>query len=116
MAYIDGFVIAVPAAKKQEYIESGATFSKLMKEFGATRIVDCWGDDTPSGAVVRWADRVGSGNRAVGTGPPHQADHAPEGASAGHIQSLEHVGGRERPAGGARQHGVHGLEHRAQIE
>jgi uncharacterized protein YbaA (DUF1428 family) len=52
MAYIDGFVVAVPAAKKKEYVEGSATFSKLMKEFGATRVVDCWGDDVPVGKLT----------------------------------------------------------------
>lgn len=52
MAYIDGFVLAVPAAKKQEYLESAQKFSKIFKEFGATKMVECWGDDVPDGKIT----------------------------------------------------------------
>lgn len=49
MAYVDGFVIAVPAANKQKFIDHARTFDPLFIEFGATRIVECWGDDVPHG-------------------------------------------------------------------
>ncbi len=52
MAYIDGFVSAVPAANKQAYLESAKKFSKLFRELGATRVVECWGDDVPEGKVT----------------------------------------------------------------
>lgn len=47
--YIDGFVIAVPSANKQAYLASARAFALLAKEFGATRVVECWGDDVPVG-------------------------------------------------------------------
>lgn len=52
MAYVDGFVIAVPAIRKQEYLDSALGFAKLLKEFGATRVVECWEDDVPNGEVT----------------------------------------------------------------
>ncbi len=49
MAYIDGFVIAVPTANKQKFIDHANTFDTMFIEYGATRVVECWGDDVPVG-------------------------------------------------------------------
>ena len=49
MAYIDGFVIAVPTANKQAFIDFARTFDPIFLEHGATRVVECWGDDVPHG-------------------------------------------------------------------
>ena len=49
MAYIDGFVIAVPNANKDQFIAHAREFDRLFLEFGATRIVEGWGDDVPDG-------------------------------------------------------------------
>ena len=49
MAYVDGFVAAVPVANKQAYIEHAREAAVLFKEWGATRIVETWGDDVPAG-------------------------------------------------------------------
>jgi uncharacterized protein YbaA (DUF1428 family) len=52
MPYVDGFVVAVPAANKQAYLKSALNFAKLVKEYGATRIVECWGDDVREGKLT----------------------------------------------------------------
>jgi len=52
MPYIDGFVLAVPAAKKQEFIEHAEFVDSLIMEVGATRILECWADDVPDGKVT----------------------------------------------------------------
>ena len=39
MSYIDGFVIAVPTANKQEFIEHARHFDSLFIELGAIRVI-----------------------------------------------------------------------------
>lgn len=50
--YVDGFVIAVPASNKQAYLDSATAVAKLFKEYGATRVVECWGDDVREGKLT----------------------------------------------------------------
>jgi uncharacterized protein YbaA (DUF1428 family) len=52
MNYVDGFVVAVPAANKQAYLEQAREALPLFKEFGATRMVECWGDEVPDGKIT----------------------------------------------------------------
>jgi uncharacterized protein YbaA (DUF1428 family) len=52
MAYIDGFVAAVPAANKEIYLKHAAEVLPVIREFGATRMVESWGDDVPEGKTT----------------------------------------------------------------
>ena len=52
MSYIDGFVIAVPTADKQKFIDHARTIDPVFLEMGATRVVECWQDDVPDGKVT----------------------------------------------------------------
>jgi uncharacterized protein YbaA (DUF1428 family) len=52
MSYIDGFVIPVPTGKKQAYRDMAAKAAPIFKEYGVTRIVECWGDNVPDGKVT----------------------------------------------------------------
>ncbi len=52
MSYIDGFVIAVPDANREQFIEHARTFDAIFLEYGATRVVECWGDDVPDGKLT----------------------------------------------------------------
>lgn len=52
MSYIDGFVIAVPTANKEAFIAHARQFDPVFLEYGATRVVECWGDDVPHGQVT----------------------------------------------------------------
>ncbi|HUH87948.1 MAG TPA: DUF1428 family protein [Pusillimonas sp.] len=49
MNYVEGFVVAVPAANKEAYRDMAAKAAPLFKEFGITRFVECWEDDVPDG-------------------------------------------------------------------
>ena len=58
MSYIDGFVIPVPAGKKQAYREIAAKAAPIFREYGALRVVECWGDDIPDGKVTDFKGAV----------------------------------------------------------
>ena len=49
MSYIDGFVVPVPASDKAAYTALAGKAALVFKEYGATRVVECWGDDVPVG-------------------------------------------------------------------
>lgn len=49
MSYVDGFVIAVPTVNKQALIDHAGLFDPIFLEYGATRVLECWGDDVPHG-------------------------------------------------------------------
>ncbi len=52
MPYIEGFVAAVPTANKEVYIKHATEAAAYFKKLGATRLVECWGDDVPKGVLT----------------------------------------------------------------
>ncbi|PZO03902.1 MAG: DUF1428 domain-containing protein [Hyphomicrobiales bacterium] len=58
MTYVQGFVVAVPAANKEAYRKLAADFVPLFKEFGAVRVVEAWGDDVPDGKLTDFKGAV----------------------------------------------------------
>jgi uncharacterized protein YbaA (DUF1428 family) len=52
MPYIEGFIAAVPTANKAVYLKHAKDAVALFKKLGATRIVECWGDDVPKGVLT----------------------------------------------------------------
>ena len=52
MTYVDGFVAAVPTANRDRYRKHAETAAVVFKEYGALRVVECWGDDVPQGKLT----------------------------------------------------------------
>ena len=50
--YVDGFVIPVPADRREAFLEHARLVDSMFIEFGATRVVETWGDDVPAGSVT----------------------------------------------------------------
>ena len=52
MDFVEGFVLAVPTDKKNEYIEHAKEVAVIFKEHGAIKLVECWGEDVPDGKLT----------------------------------------------------------------
>ena len=62
MSYIDGFVAPVRTANKDAYTAHARRMDAIFLEFGALRVVECWGDDVPHGQVTDFHRAVQAGN------------------------------------------------------
>jgi uncharacterized protein YbaA (DUF1428 family) len=58
MSYIDGFVAAVPTAKREAYLKHAADSAVVFRDHGATQVVECWGDDVPEGKLTSFTMAV----------------------------------------------------------
>lgn len=58
MSYVDGFVVPVPADAKEAYRKVCAEAAAIFREYGATRVVECWTDDVPDGKVTDFKGAV----------------------------------------------------------
>ncbi|MFO1091531.1 MAG: DUF1428 domain-containing protein [Hyphomicrobiales bacterium] len=58
MSYVDGFVLAVPAAKREAFRKHASETAAICKEFGALSVMECWGDDVPDGKLTSFAMAV----------------------------------------------------------
>ena len=52
MTYIDGFVAAVKTTDKETYRAHCQPMGGVFKEYGASEVVDTWGDDVPEGKLT----------------------------------------------------------------
>jgi uncharacterized protein YbaA (DUF1428 family) len=58
MNYVDGFVLAVPVANKDAYLQMATKAAEVFKDCGALHVVECWGDDVPEGKVTSFTMAV----------------------------------------------------------
>lgn len=52
MSYVDGFVVPVPERNKEAYRAMAEKAAPIFKEYGATQVVEAWGDDVKHGEVT----------------------------------------------------------------
>jgi len=50
--YVDGFLAAVPTANREAFRKHAEDAAVVFKEHGASKVVECWGDDVPEGKVT----------------------------------------------------------------
>jgi uncharacterized protein YbaA (DUF1428 family) len=58
MTYVDGFLLAVPKARLDEYKEMARKASKVWLEHGALSYVEATGDDVPYGELTSFPRAV----------------------------------------------------------
>jgi uncharacterized protein YbaA (DUF1428 family) len=51
-AYADGFVAPVPAGNRDAYLAMAEKAAAKFTEYGASRVVEAWGDDVPHGQLT----------------------------------------------------------------
>ncbi|MFW2449409.1 MAG: DUF1428 domain-containing protein [Qipengyuania pacifica] len=50
--YADGYLVPVPEARKEDYRALAAKMAPVFRGYGATRVVEAWGDDLPDGKLT----------------------------------------------------------------
>lgn len=58
MSYVDGFVLAVPKARLEEYEALARRAGEVWKEHGALAYVECVADDVPYGELTSFPRSV----------------------------------------------------------
>lgn len=49
MTYVQGYVIPVKPGMKEAYRALAARVAPVFRDYGAERIMECWGEDVPDG-------------------------------------------------------------------
>ena len=58
MTYVDGFIIAVPTARIDDYKAVAEKAGAIWKEYGAIAYVECVADDVPHGELTSFPRAV----------------------------------------------------------
>jgi uncharacterized protein YbaA (DUF1428 family) len=58
MSYVDGFILAVPKEKLDDYKRIATEAGEVWKEHGALAYVECYGDDVPYGELTSFPRAV----------------------------------------------------------
>ncbi|THK37594.1 DUF1428 family protein [Ensifer sp. MPMI2T] len=58
MSYVDGFLVAVPKAKVEDYKALARRAGEVWKEHGALNYVECLADDVPYGELTSFPRAV----------------------------------------------------------
>jgi len=58
MPYVDGFVLAVPTDKLEDYKQMARKAGAIWKEYGALAYVECLADDVPYGELTSFPRAV----------------------------------------------------------
>lgn len=83
MAFIEGFVTAIPVANREAFLDHARRAVRVFQEFGAGRIVDAWGDDVPKGETTDFYRAVAAKeDEAIGFGWIEYADRATRDAAS----------------------------------
>jgi uncharacterized protein YbaA (DUF1428 family) len=58
MPYVDGFVMAVPKDRIDDYVEVARTAGEVWREHGALTVMECVADDVPYGELTSFPRAV----------------------------------------------------------
>ncbi len=58
MPYVDGFVMAVPKDRIDDYVEVARTAGEVWREHGALSVMECVADDVPYGELTSFPRAV----------------------------------------------------------
>lgn len=50
--YLDGYIAAVPTENREKFIEHSQAAAVIFREYGALKVIECWGDDVPEGEIT----------------------------------------------------------------
>ena len=56
--YVEGLVLPVKTARKDDYLELAGRIAAVYREYGATRVVECWGDNLSFGEITSFPRAV----------------------------------------------------------